>query len=282
MRSQATLAGILVSFTLFFGPAHAEDDRPVVRWVVQDFPPVWILEGPKAGLGIGGRTLDYFTARMPEFRHERIAASFQRVMALLRESDGYCYSTALKTPEREREILFSTRIHQVFNNRVIVRGRDEQRFSNFVDEHGALRLEALLGEPSLRGAYSEARAYSPKMDEALANPPEGASLVKLARSANLTRLLMKGRVDYIFGYPWEARYVAQEDGQDPDALMSFPVAGDSAYLSGHMACYDGPIGRSVIAAVNHIAAESGPHPPYQDYYLEWIDPHARAAFRWKE
>jgi len=280
-------AGLL----LLPGLARADEDedaRPRLTWVMAVPPPAHI--GDRTGYA--DETLDWFTARLPEYRHDVITANSNRLEDMLASGDGVCGAAMLETPERERDTKFSRPVYWTQPNRLIVSAQRPAALDAHLNARGEVDLPALLADRSYAGGLQFGRSYGAGIDRALAQqrPGEGAVLVSI-RGPGHFDMLAGGRFDWTLGYPMEALWWAgrlagssekahflAELGGDNLAYLSRPIAGSTDLTAGYIGCSRRPIGLGVIAAIDRLIEAAGRHPPWLAAYLKWLDPTARADY----
>lgn len=257
---------------LLLRPAAAQAGE-AVTWAKTDFPPVRIMEGPDAGQGYGDLTWRYFAERMPEFRHQELEMSIDRIVAMMQTRDGVCDATMFKTPEREQVIMFSDQVYWVQSNRIILLKDNLEKFRPHITSAGTVDLETLVSDPAITGVVVRGRAYTPQIDDAIQGLLGTPWITQVTETAQMFKMLETSRADWIAGYAFEAGYHFGQMGQG-SRFMSYSARGDTPVIPGYFACSKGPLGRKVIERVNSLIAAAGNPPRYLDYYRAWLDDQA--------
>lgn len=248
---------------------------PVISWFGGNYPPTFITTGPRRGQGYGDRALEHLFGKMPGFRHVRLETTFNRGLAAMRERDGVCMFGVIRTLERAALYAFSAPVSATLPNRVIMLKSRASAIAPFLNAAGKVMLEDLVLASGLRLGLITERFYSPHINDMLA-AHTGGDRVTLPAPRYGT-LLYHRRIDYTFGYPYEAAYQFDDLGA-PDAFISFPISGEPALLRAHVACSDTGLGREVIAAIDRAIAEEATRDAIHGYFMEWLDDAAKTDF----
>lgn len=277
MRFLSLLVAALAST---IGAARADDDaRPPLTWVIAVPPPAHISNRT----GYIDETLDWFIARLPQFRHEVVIANSKRLQDMLASGDGVCGAAMLKTPARERDTVFSRPVYWSLPNRLIVSAEHPAALDAHLNNVGEADLPALLADRTYAGGLQFGRSYGAGIDQALEraqqHPGESASLVSI-RGPGHFDMLAGGRFDWTLGYPMEALWWArrQDGGGDTPAYLTRPIAGSTDLIPGYIGCSNRPLGQNVVTAIDRLIAAAGEDPPWLGYYLNWLDAGTRAEY----
>ncbi len=258
---------------VFFLPlAVRAADAPSVRWYNEHYPPTFIAKGPYAGQGFGDKTLAFLIERLPEFKHLVLKANVHRAIVEMRENDAVCVAGLFRTPERETFMAFSKPVFRTLPNRLIVMKENLKLFEPYIGEEGDLDLRALLERSGLIAGVIVDRVYSKRINGMLADYSDNLSKI-VSPHPRYSVLLQRGRIDYTFGFSYEADFQFKELGIGR-AYTSVTIAGEPKIVVSGVACSDGEVGRAMIRAIDGIIAELGPNPPYQRFYEEWLDEQA--------
>ena len=282
---------LMAALALVSATAGAEEDaRPRLTWVMAVPPPAHIPNRT----GYADETLDWFIARLPQFRHEVVTANSKRLQDMIASDDGVCGAAMLKTPERERDTVFSHTVYWSLPNRLIVSAQRPAALDAHLNARGEVDLPALLADRTYTGGLQFGRSYGAGIDQALdqaqQHPGESAGLVSI-RGPGHFDMLASGRFDWTLAFPMEALWWARRLEVSPDkaeflgdlggdnlAYLTRPIAGNTDLVPGYIGCSRRPLGQSVIAAIDRLIDAAGANPPWLDYYLNWLDTGARADY----
>lgn len=258
-------------------PVQSLDEKPLVTWILSDFPPFIVTDGPSLpGEGFIDFTLHYLVERMPEYRHRYEVAGIARAVGLMEQGAPVCHPALLRTAEREKIAAFSGPVHFVLSHTVVARRDRLERLSSHLNDKGQVDLPRLLADPLLATSLTEKRAFSPVIDKALADAgPSGNRPTIGVRFDSPFLQMDAGWIDYIFAYPVEPGWYRKTGRISPDAdLVYLSVAGSDDYVTGGIACTRGAWGDGVISRIDAAVAAAGPRPPWINREKELSDPDA--------
>lgn len=191
----------------------------------------------------------WLQARLPEVAIKPMVANAERSWALIREQQPVCHAGAARTPEREK-LAYFTNTWLVPPPQLIV--RQDRRAGLPVDAAGAVDLEALLADASLRGVLPQGRSYGPALDALLAAQPAAPQLQRVFGGdygSHLLHLVSQGRADYTLDYPNMLVTLASRADGDMQ-LVALPVKGASDPVVSGVACPRTAWGRAAIRLVD--------------------------------
>ncbi|HXT22719.1 MAG TPA: TIGR02285 family protein, partial [Thermoanaerobaculia bacterium] len=258
-------------------PAPAARDE--ITWLTMEFPPFYIHAGKDRGHGIADAVTHLLRRHLTGYTHREELAEPATIMTRIKAGDHVCSAAYLKTPERERVLEFSLPDLILPPNGVTVKREAVARFTG-----GAPRpvsLAALLANRNLRLAVAVGRSYGPPVDGLLERTKRSPNVYwrhgeDIYRS--LFDMLIKGSVDYIIGYPYEAHYLAREYGTRAQ-VVTLPLVELPDYTLAHVVCPRTAWGRSLIAEINRALLVERPKPEYRQAIERWLDDDTQAEFR---
>lgn len=259
------------------GPA-ASDTSPTIFWFGGGhYPPTFIAHGDRAGEGYGDKSLAWIIARLPGYRHQMVVSSFNRGLQAIKDRPNACMYGVLRSAEREAFMQFSKPVSVTLSNRVIVMRENAGLMRPFLDDAGQIWLSPLMAEETLTFGVITDRFYSTAINAAAKQHAGHPNRIEITDS-RYGALLLRGRIDYTFGYPYEAAYQFADLGA-PGAFVSFPIAGEKAYMTGHVGCARSATGASLVKALDAVVDAAGPRPPFLTYMEEWLDAAALTDYR---
>jgi len=253
--------------------ASAASGAEIIRWMVTDFPPAFIVSGEEAGRGYGDQQIRVLVSLLPEFEHHTQTVTLTRASFETQHSDGVCVAQAVDSPDRRRSMIFSERSFSAGSAQLVTAGANSGQFRRFLNDNGEIRLELLLADDSKKGAISAARYYAGSIQELAAISPAG-NIERLMSEPQLFKLLQASRVDYIFASPWEVPF---NERQYAMPLTAIPVAGMPSTVSYHVACFDGQLGRKVMSRINRALSRDEAWRSFLEPIRQWWDEAAFAA-----
>lgn len=278
-----TLA-LSVCFVLLAWPrtSYAESSlENKILWMHPDFPPIYILDVPYAGEGVGDKVLAFFEQRLPQYQHYKLTANFKRIISTISSGEQACGITLLKNQERAKTVLFSQVLLLAPQNEVIVLKNRMAEFLPLMDEAGTVSLRDLLTKSHLIMGYSVGRSYSSNVDEvvnSLANEVNSYATYGRGIFTGLINMLKRKRIDYTIGYGYEARYLAGQLNFDEE-VVAIPVREHLDYIPVYAGCPKTPWGEKVIDDLNTIIISSRNDPDLYAVYKPWLDPQSWARYR---
>ena len=156
---------IVMILNFFLGWAVQAEEKETILWLRPDFPPVYFIDGPNVGTGLGDRISTYIFHRLPEYRHIQRVSNFKRIIKTLSVGKKACSMTLLKNREREKVIIYSEQMLASPQNAIITLQHNRKAFAPFLTDSESVSLKALLLDSNLILGYSNGRSYSSKVDQ---------------------------------------------------------------------------------------------------------------------
>jgi len=245
-----------------------------VTWYERDFPPVFIVNGGDKGKGFAQRIVAYFIERLTGYRHRIVQAPVARFLAEAQDRDGRCSLGLFKGGKRDQVLVYSKPVIWTPTVRVVVRRDARNSIKPYENPSGEVDLTGLVADDDIWFGATRDRSYSPVVDRALVS----ATGHRTIETPTVFKMIEGNRFHYTFAYPWEAAYHFRtlKSEKKYDYL---PIKNQKAFLATHIGCSKGAIGRRVIADADAIIVKAGAHPPWYDFYEEWLGPREREALR---
>ena len=254
-------------------PAAADE----ITWLEMKFPPFYIADGPDRSQGIADAVTRRLRTHLTGWEHQSEVAEPAAIMARMKAGDHVCSAAYIRTAEREKVMAFSTPDLILPPNGVTILRDDLARFGG----GGPVSLAKLLENRQLKVAVAVGRSYGPALD-ALLERHKSSPHVYWRRDADiygaLFDMLVKGSVDYVIGYPYEARYTAGQRGVG-DRVVSLALTETPEYTFAHVVCPKNEWGQRVIAAVDAALRAERARPEYRQAIERWLDAGLLEEFR---
>ncbi|MGE7958785.1 TIGR02285 family protein [Pseudomonas sp. NPDC089530] len=276
-RFSGLLSLLLVLVLAIWSPLSQA--RETLIWVVRDLPPMTISEGPQKGRGVIDQALPTLMASLPEYDHQTVYVNRARGMQMLRELPFVCDPALVFTPQRGQWLAFSITSFRVFSNGLAVRRQDRPGLLPFIHD-GQIDLSALLASALHNVGVVGERSYGQQIDSLLKQAPPGTLIAHYGNSAigNLLQMQHHGRLNALLGYQSEIRFLARQQGIDPDSLVFYPIQGMPRYQSVHVGCSNTPQGRRAVERINRALLELRPD-TLLELYAQWLEPSQREQYR---
>jgi uncharacterized protein (TIGR02285 family) len=256
-------------------PAAADE----ITWLTMEFPPFFIHEGKERGQGIADAVTHLLQRHLTGYTHREELAEPATIMTRMKAGDHVCTAAYIKTAERERVMEFSLPDLLLPPNGVTVKRENVARLTGGAP--GAVSLAKLLANQNLRVPVAVGRSYGPTLDRLLERT-KGSPHVYWRHGDDIYRglfdMLMRGSVDYVIGYPYEALYVARERGVESQ-VVSLRLTELPDFTFAHVVCPRTAWGRGVIAQVNRALLVERPTREYRQAIERWLDDGLQAELR---
>jgi hypothetical protein len=113
------------------------------------------------------------------------------------------------------------------------------------------------------------RSYGDTVDPIIANASPERILVRTGDLfQGLYRMLLAGRVDYMFGSPVEASYARRVFG---GSIAVIPILGEDVISLGYAAYPDTPFGKSLAAEMEALLVKAWKDPGFVNLYRSNLD-----------
>lgn len=266
-RRVRRLAGIVVATMIACVAEAAAEAKDTITWRVTDFPPYMIVAGPDRQHGLHDQIQQFLQARLLEYQHEQIVATFPRLIEEIKNGKHWCYVNGTKNDERQDWAYFSLPTIINLPYRIIVHKDQRAKFQRFGIP---LSLETLLADRSLHTVEVRGQSFNPAIDALLRRLPPAQSPSFAGHTMQMYKMLLYGRIDYLIGLPLAAFYSAKQLGyKDSLAALRFQEAGEEDIT--RVMCPKNEWGKSVIEQINVILRRERPKPEYRRLMEAWQD-----------
>lgn len=279
MKKSVKLFSFVLIVMLFYPSQGWTKDK--VTWLVSNFPPIHIAEGPFSGKGYGDYVTDLLIENLPEYKHEKIKSNFIRSLEMLKQKERVVHPALLKRPDREKYILFSVPTYVHFPSGLLILKKNLELFEPFMDTEGRVSLEDILLQSRMKMGVAAERAYGSSIDELLLKYRGHANIVishKVYLMADIIAMLLSQRLDCALGYPEEGRFVARTMNSDED-LIWLPVQGMPKYMLSYIGFPDDEWGKVLAERVNVILRKHRNTPEFHAAYEYWLDEASAERYR---
>lgn len=243
------LLACLVAGAICAGNALAEEK--LITWVIPEYPPIYIADGPLAGQGEGDRILQWFRDALPDYEHKVLQHSVARTMGMLANPNiNVCNPGMVALPHLDGPLLIGEQITALLPLRAITYGEPGERF---VFRHDTLRLTDTLANGVVVGLVA-GRHYS-DLQPLLDQYAESGNLLYLSQDNTLDslyRMLVAGRVDMLIDYGFLLPFfrALEPDSEVADGVRMRVISEASQTMTVHPMCRNNPWGRRVIDQLN--------------------------------
>ncbi|NVJ92167.1 MAG: TIGR02285 family protein [Methylocystaceae bacterium] len=271
-------------FVIFLlGLATNSFAEPVkVIWGRTDFPPYTIVRGDNAGKGVTDQMIDFYIAHLPQYQHEKIVGSLQRVLTHMKSGHTICHGSLLWKKERTEFAEYLEPNMLVFANGVLTTKRNLKNFKPYMVDAHTIDFERLVSESHLKIRYHAERSYSDVIDDVISRyagkSPVLVRKTGLKETDREMQLLLDGRLDAILGRPEEGLFALQELKRK-NQLMFLTIKGHKPYLKTQIACAKGAWNDQFIKDVNAVTRKYRKSKIMSDYYIKWLPENLGTTYR---
>ncbi len=247
-----------------------------ITWPFFNWPPYYSIEGDRE-FGPGFAIQNLLREHLPQFRHVRLNAHPQRTLMLAQHGETICFTGMLKSPDRERFLVYST---------IPCRLADPVAIVTLAENAAAFGPAPVSLRQVLRGnrlvlGHAAGFKLGPELDAILdecATPQNVRPFhAESPTNVRLLQLMQKG-IDYILEVPDHAIYAAEQIGL-ADRLAFLPIQESDRYLVGYVACTANATGQEAIRQIDAVLRQEVVKPEYRELFEPWVPPGMLADFR---
>lgn len=240
-----------------------------IDWYVRDWPPFNIQQGPDAGQGSYDLMLTQLTAALPQYSHHLQFATLSKRQQLMQQNVPHCLFGVLKSPERQKKMLFSD--IAFYSPALRVAALAEHPLWQSTQAGASIELSSLL-QQAWRGMVEYKRLYPQNVQQYA-----GELLQVSDNSTDLVAMLKAGRADYVVEYPDRLHYLAQS--HPSVALRYARLQGEPPVVPVYVACQNTPAAAAQIQAINLALQQLRSNADYQQAWLHLLSEQSRNELR---
>ena len=249
-------------------PAYATD-HAAIAWIFIDLPPVSISSGRYQGQGFQEALLENYRQAMPDYTHQTVYLGSARIYKLLLDkSKNFCI------PSMYKLAMFSeSRVFGSFNH---ITGLElltlKKNLGPIQTRAGGVVLNELLKNTELILGFSHSRSF-PALDSLIQAHATQRNIVRfsLQRQETLFHMLLRGRIHYTLGGPYEAGYIGQVLDRAAN-FLSLPIAEAPQTILGYPSCTNNQWGKDIIQRINKLNRQPALHRANLALIHRWADP----------
>jgi uncharacterized protein (TIGR02285 family) len=247
-------------------------DRETITWIQNDFPPIWILDGPHKGQGGADLIQSLVIENLPEYDHKTLVTNNSRFKLMVKKKENVCSCATFKTEDREKIMVFN-RIPSsfIFSNGIITKKSNRHLFGSALP----VSLDRILGDTQLVLGIESDRKFSLKIDDILAvhqKSPRIHRRTAMKGTTGLIDMMLLGRVDFIIGFDWELQYLVRNERSPEQVgqLIFLPIEETLPFLISYIACAKTDWGLGVIQRIDRILRKEIHTPEYRHIWEQWM------------
>lgn len=272
------LAKIAAFFIFLLLPtASWSSEKPTINWIVLDWRPAWILDGPMKGMGYSDRTQALLIEHMPDYNHTEVLGNWARLEEL-NKRPRTCNAAAFyewkdEAGKPRKDILWSAPSILFFYHGIVTRSSDTQLFRSHYGKN-SISIAALLNNKQLRFGAQPNRPFSVWIDPILNAVEPAEHIVERRSASNLSEgmfdLLAANRIDYFVDYYAMVRYRELSRSQRNQFQFTPIAEHDGTYGLGAFGCSASEDGPEIIARINEVLAKIRHLPTFKEASSDWF------------
>ena len=256
-------------FCISFFSANVYADK--ITWLATDFPPMSMSEGEFAKQGYIDTLYKHLKTSLPHHEFSELVVPWARGMSMAEKGGNYCLIAAFQTVERDRFLRFTEPYGYSYPLGLIVRTKDKNDFSKFLNKDGHIDLNSIIEKSKLIIGITNERSYGAKIDNAI-KPllnSESKRIVPLSvtkSTKNLFEMLKANRIDLMFAYPSELVFFENTKKN----LSFFSIEGNSDLLPGKFSCTRSSETDRVFKEVSDLTLRPEMMEVFRKSYERWL------------
>ncbi|MDV7340531.1 TIGR02285 family protein [Terasakiella sp. A23] len=260
-------------------PVWAEDQH--VKWGRTDFPPFTIIRGDLAGQGVTDQMIDFYIRHLPQYDHQKITASLQRVLNNMQKGEQICHGSLLWKKDRAEFVDYLEPNIAQFANGLITTKENAKRFAPYMVDDHTVDFDKLVTESTLKVRYHAKRSYSQVIDQVIETHQDRSAVLMrktgLKETDKEIKLLLGGRLDAVIGRPEEGLYVMTQLDK-ADQMLFLNIAGDKPYKLAQIGCAKGDWNAQFITDVNALTLKYRTSDEFAGFYARWLPEDLRKIY----
>lgn len=271
------LLAIILSFALI-SPGNSMAQEDTIEWIIVDYPPIYINDGPSKGEGIMNKITELAIKNLPEYQHKITVANITRTMVDFEQGKCVCTMGMIKTDERAKVAYYSSIPSTLLSkNKIIVRKADLKSLGN----PAAVSLKEMMRNRSLKLGLASNISHG-KGADAVINKYKSDANIFYRQGSNvlegLLQMLLKKRIDYLITVPWLAEYTLKPDEMEKLSFLEIEESQENIIY--YSLCAKTDWGQKVIRKIEAFLLKERPAAEYRSCMERWMPKDMLANFRW--
>jgi len=257
--------------TFIFLMSNNSQAQNTIQWIDIVLPPIHhIKQGIGKDQGVTDGITQLIQENLSQYHQSRKIVSPNRLFKIMKETNNSCNPSMKRNAAREEFMYFS--LPSVFTpaNGITIMQQDRALFEG-------LSLTQLLKNKKLKLGYTQSRSFGKAIDEVLKQTEGDSNIYPLGGSDSYSRLLsmlVKGRINYVLGFPFEFGYVQAKMGlknNSQNDMIFLPIKEAGDYSVSHVACSKTEQGKKIIAAIDKLLLDQRQSTQYRNIFEKWLD-----------
>jgi len=276
-----SILAVCLALALAAAPASArpELEKTEITWMVSGLPLLYTPEERERTATFNNRQLDYLIDHLGVFDHKILSGSLTRNLYMMEHYDGFCVESAMRSPDREKFMRFSSRPLPYPGFRVVVRSQHLAELAPYIDMSGAIDLKKLAGAAGIKGGFNSSRIYPDAIRNFIDSDRRAVPMEKIMSTRQMFNLIHEDRLLFGFALPIEVTFIQTIPDAPFKEFVTLPVAGAPDHVDGYVACSNGPIGSAAIKAIDQLLENEARWSEFVAPLQPWLPPDDFAAAR---
>ncbi|MFY7865642.1 TIGR02285 family protein [Roseateles sp.] len=256
----------------------------VIRWLLLDFVPYHVVDGPQKGTGLRDHYLSALIKRMPEYQHQLEISSTERLAQYMQAGHPVCTLSVLKVPERESYTRYGSEPYFYQLPPVLISRRGYVPPGGWKKRAGGeVSLPELLRSGEVRVGTLPKRRFGSALDEALkqaraARPDQVLEFGEYGLLAGLLHTLSRNRFDVTLGYAIEIEQLRKTQAT-ADEFQYMALAEAPPLIPTYPACSLTPWGKQVIQTIDRLTGMEPERARLREQYEAMLPAEERLVYR---
>ena len=265
---------LMVAWSMIGMPAYAKDEKAIT--FVTDNPDfiAYISQGQPHDLLIDAH-LALFNDL--SFTPDLVLIPTDKIESMLDNGEPTCTFYRVKNPDRESRYIFSLATEFFLSHRLYQRASLGPLDSSLLNDKGEVKslIDIFRAHPGRKLIVLGNRSYGEFLDTLIRRLP--GALIYSRRGNNQFRedilMLSRGHGEYILSLPYNHTNEYIRSVSEP--LLSYPLAGNMPYQTGHVMCNNTPATRAFIKRVNSVLPDVYESEAFRQAHLNYVDAASR-------
>ncbi len=257
------------------------DDKPLLTWYITNWPPAFILDGPRKGQGYAEQIIDILEHELPDYRHERTFLPYPRLLKYIESGQEGCYPTNVY--EEEPNYGVTSVPHALVSGHSIFIHKDNKGKFPSLQEAS---LTSLLNNPKLILGVRADLEFGQILSPILKSHENDAHLFRRTGQDlvdGLVKMLHRKRIDYFIEYNFVMKFAVNKIGANMSDFIEIPmIENKKEFIRGTVECPDTPWGRDIIAKINKILINTRDKDKFRTLNESWFVSPANKHHYWEK
>jgi len=245
------------------------DNKPLLTWYITNWPPAFILDGPRKSQGYADQIIDILEDELPDYQHKRTFLPYPRLLKYIERGEEGCYPTNVYEEKANYGVTSVPHV-LVSGHSIYIHKDNKDKFPSLQEAS----LVSLLNNPKLILGVRADLEFGPIIAPILKAHENDAHLFRRSGQDlvdGLVKMLHRKRIDYFIEYSFVMKFGADKIGASMNDFIEIPMLENKTeFIRGTVECPDTPWGRDVIAKINTILINTRGAGKIRDLNESWF------------